>query len=236
MIRATCTWGDGPDVLLVIEDHVVVAHEEQILRDKFTHGAIKNGSTDLTVDQAESLGHQLLNAAQACRELDKSAEEYFKMNQGQGQEPIEFIEVPSNPEVKELDEAISYFETKVKEAFAVPTKYIDPNAEVRIPKVTVIMEESQLPALPEKCWHCGANLAVKYQEPWYFVECQGHDIACGVEGFGPRERTRPAAIQSYLNKYGIGEEKDEYQWDGKKEPTESELPKPRPKNSWEPLQ
>jgi hypothetical protein len=120
MIRATCTWGEGTDVLLVIEDHIVVAHEEQILRDKFTHGAIKRGSADLTVDQAESLGHQLLNAVQACRELDKSAEEYFKMNQGQDPQQIELIEVPSNPEVKELNEAVSYFETKVKEAFELP--------------------------------------------------------------------------------------------------------------------
>ena len=74
MINATCTWGEGPDVLLVLKDHHFVLYENPTFGG-YTHGVVTKGSTDLTVDEAESLAHDLLNAVAQCRELDASAEQ-----------------------------------------------------------------------------------------------------------------------------------------------------------------
>jgi hypothetical protein len=51
-IKAECTWGDGPDVLLNLNGKLF----------------------DLTADAAEKLAHDLMIAANNARELDSIAE------------------------------------------------------------------------------------------------------------------------------------------------------------------
>jgi hypothetical protein len=55
-VKATCTWGDGPDVLLVVGDDP-------------KHWA------DLTSEQARSLAHSLLMAAAHADELEQVAKD-----------------------------------------------------------------------------------------------------------------------------------------------------------------
>ena len=58
--KAECTWGDGPDVLLVIES---------IGR--------KTYYFDLTSKEAKELANQLLMASSVAKEMDESLIEYF---------------------------------------------------------------------------------------------------------------------------------------------------------------
>jgi prephenate dehydrogenase len=53
-VTATCTWGDGPDVLLVV-------------------GTDPHHWADLTSAQAKSLAYELLNAASHADELERIA-------------------------------------------------------------------------------------------------------------------------------------------------------------------
>jgi hypothetical protein len=78
MIKATCTWGDGPDVLLSLEDHRLMCYEHPHDYEHGVHGFINNGSTDLTADEAISLAMDLLKAAQGAKELDLAVEEQYQ--------------------------------------------------------------------------------------------------------------------------------------------------------------
>ena len=46
-------------------------------RGTYEHGFATHDNLDLTVDQAEALAHQLLNAVQQMREMDLECEAYF---------------------------------------------------------------------------------------------------------------------------------------------------------------
>ena len=78
-LKATCTWGDGPDVLMVLEDDgkgdALMAYEDPYHfpppRGDCTHGYIRKGSICLTAERAEILGHQLIESAKQAREFDK---------------------------------------------------------------------------------------------------------------------------------------------------------------------
>ncbi len=78
-LEATCTWGDGPDVLLVLKNDgkgdALMAYEDPYHhpppRGDCTHGYIRKGSICLTADQAEILGHQLIASAKQARDIDK---------------------------------------------------------------------------------------------------------------------------------------------------------------------
>lgn len=77
-MKVTCTWGDGPDVLLSLDGHLMVLHEEPHDKEAWTHGAVSDGSLDLTVEEAEELAHELIIAARGARELSLSYEEHRK--------------------------------------------------------------------------------------------------------------------------------------------------------------
>jgi len=81
-MRATCTWGDGPDVILTIDGERFILYEDpqhiEPTKGDFKHGFVRKGSTDLTADEAEALGHQLINAAAQARGLDKLCEDHDK--------------------------------------------------------------------------------------------------------------------------------------------------------------
>jgi len=77
-MKATCTWGDGPDVMLSLGGHTMVLHEDPRDKDAWVHGTISDGSADLTADEARELASQLLMAADQADHLEDSFGEYCK--------------------------------------------------------------------------------------------------------------------------------------------------------------
>lgn len=80
MKSATCTWGDGPDVILALEDDYFMLYEDP-KRNKPpqgspAHGYVTKGSMDLTADEARILAAQLEAAANQCLELDRTCKEH----------------------------------------------------------------------------------------------------------------------------------------------------------------
>ncbi len=79
-IKASCTWGDGPDVLVSFENHPFILHEgpknDPPPRGQWFHGYVSVGSFDLTADQAIKLSYQLKAAARTARKLDQSIREH----------------------------------------------------------------------------------------------------------------------------------------------------------------
>ena len=80
LINATCTWGEGPDVLVTFERHPFILYEDakndSPPRGQWKHGYVSIGSFDLTADEAIMLADQLKKAAEAAMELDRSIKEY----------------------------------------------------------------------------------------------------------------------------------------------------------------
>ena len=80
MKRATCTWGDGPDVLLVFEDDHFMLYEDPKYnkppQGSPAHGYVTKGSSDLTADEALQLAADLEAAANNAKELDRTCEEH----------------------------------------------------------------------------------------------------------------------------------------------------------------
>ncbi len=72
MIKASCAWGDGPDVIVVLTEHAFVLYESPTMGN-WVHGAVKNGSFDLTADEALNLAQRLIAAASEAKELDRVA-------------------------------------------------------------------------------------------------------------------------------------------------------------------
>jgi hypothetical protein len=75
-IKASCTWGDGPDILIIFENHPVILHEDAKNdpppRGQWKHGYVSKGSTDLTQAEARILAAQLICAADACKKIEDS--------------------------------------------------------------------------------------------------------------------------------------------------------------------
>lgn len=84
IIEATCTWGDGPDVLVTFESHPFILYEnpknDPPPRGQWVHGYVSMGSFDLTAEEAMILSNKLKAAAQSAMELDKSIREYEAQN------------------------------------------------------------------------------------------------------------------------------------------------------------
>ena len=70
MIKASCTWGEGPDVMLIFEDKPFILYEDPIGKERWVHGVVNKGSTDLTADEAENLANQLKEAVRLSREFE----------------------------------------------------------------------------------------------------------------------------------------------------------------------
>lgn len=79
-MRATCTWGDGPDVLVELAGTTLLLHETVAGKasegGQLAHGCVKQGSLDLTADEAEVLAIQLLESARQARNMKESAERW----------------------------------------------------------------------------------------------------------------------------------------------------------------
>lgn len=73
MIKCSCTWGDGPDVLLVVDNSPFMCYEEPTGHYKAAHGFVHNGSAEMTADEALELSRQLFNAATIAKNLERDA-------------------------------------------------------------------------------------------------------------------------------------------------------------------
>jgi len=76
MIKVECTWGDGPDVVVTLEQHRFLLLEEPKDSHQFIHGVVQAGQIDLTAGDAELLAIQLQAAARKARELQAMIKEH----------------------------------------------------------------------------------------------------------------------------------------------------------------
>jgi len=75
-IGATCTWGDGPDVMVTLKDKPYILYEDPSDHAHFVHGVVWEGSFDLTAEEALALASKLSSAAMAAMRLDSDLIEY----------------------------------------------------------------------------------------------------------------------------------------------------------------
>ena len=79
-VRASCTWGEGPDVLLIIKSRELMLYEapyhHKPPKGDSTHGFIRNGSLCLTALEARKLAHELNKSARGAEELDRLCKEH----------------------------------------------------------------------------------------------------------------------------------------------------------------
>ena len=69
-MKAECTWGDGPDVLVMLNGTHIMLYEYPKNYERFKHGEVSQGSLDLTSDEALLLAGELISAANSAKELD----------------------------------------------------------------------------------------------------------------------------------------------------------------------
>ena len=74
-IKVSCTWGDGPDVMVTFNDFPFILYEDVNMKG-WAHGSVKKGSFDLTAEEAKKLAYALLSAAENARSLDESIKAY----------------------------------------------------------------------------------------------------------------------------------------------------------------
>ena len=82
-IRATCTWGDGPDLILVLEGKPMMLFEAPYDRDKSMHGFVSSGSLDLTAEEALELAAELTAAASEAENSSQNYEEHAEDEKAQ---------------------------------------------------------------------------------------------------------------------------------------------------------
>lgn len=79
-MKAVCTWGDGPDVLVDLNNTTVALYEapwsDPPPRGRWAHGCISEGSFDLTAEEAKALAAELINAAEQADHLTKSYKDH----------------------------------------------------------------------------------------------------------------------------------------------------------------
>lgn len=81
-IEAICTWGDGPDILLVFKgdkdiDKRFILYEKPRKRG-WKYGYVVKGSTDLTIKEAIHLAKQLIDSAEQALQLEKGFDKEMK--------------------------------------------------------------------------------------------------------------------------------------------------------------
>ena len=73
-MNTECTWGEGPDVLVVIDIPVLLLAE--VDKSRTRHGICNKSHLDLTAAQAKDLAYKLLTAAAKADELTQSYIDY----------------------------------------------------------------------------------------------------------------------------------------------------------------
>lgn len=85
-IKASCTWGDGSDVMVTLNNKNFILYENPVDRHHFIHGTVKKGSFDLTADEALSLGLQLIESARHAKNLDLALEQQILKDENRDKE------------------------------------------------------------------------------------------------------------------------------------------------------
>ncbi len=73
-MKATCTWGDGPDVLVNLDGKRLMCYENPDNFDKAVHGFISEGSFELNAMEAIDLALQMIKAATGALELNNACD------------------------------------------------------------------------------------------------------------------------------------------------------------------
>jgi hypothetical protein len=79
-VTASCTWGEGPDVLLINQGAEYMLYKDPHGFKHGVHGFSSEGSVHLTAAEAKALAGDLLMAAGQAEGLDKSYEDYVKQD------------------------------------------------------------------------------------------------------------------------------------------------------------
>ncbi|MFO7824462.1 MAG: hypothetical protein R6V72_11040 [Cyclobacterium sp.] len=77
-MKAECSWGYGPDILISLNGIPLVLHDHPNEMNRFKHGVVKEGSIDLTVKQAKKLLKELYDAINAVEHLECVAGQHDK--------------------------------------------------------------------------------------------------------------------------------------------------------------
>lgn len=77
MIKVTCAWGDGPDVLVTFEGHNFMLYDEAD-KSASIYGDVKSGSFELTADEAIELSNRLLEMACDAKDMDRTYAEFVE--------------------------------------------------------------------------------------------------------------------------------------------------------------
>jgi hypothetical protein len=79
-IGVSCTWGDGPDILITLDGKPFICYEDPKNhpppRGQWVHGYVSKGSMDFTQAEARVLAAQLISAADACRDIEAGYAEH----------------------------------------------------------------------------------------------------------------------------------------------------------------
>jgi hypothetical protein len=70
-VKASCTWGEGEDVLVTLEGHNFMLYENPKNYHRAVHGIVEVGSFFLTAKEAKELAIDLMLAAKNAEELDE---------------------------------------------------------------------------------------------------------------------------------------------------------------------
>jgi hypothetical protein len=77
-VEAKCTWGVGPDVMLVNNQKGYVLYKQPTSLDKCIYGISYEGSIELCLDEAKALIISLQEAVENVEKLEKSYAEYIE--------------------------------------------------------------------------------------------------------------------------------------------------------------
>lgn len=80
-MKAECSWGNGPDVLVVLEGKPVMLYHKPHNLDEATYGYISEGSACLTAEEAEKLAQELLIAAKQAKNLNRELISHLEREQ-----------------------------------------------------------------------------------------------------------------------------------------------------------
>ena len=85
-ITVSCTWGDGPDMVLSGLNWSIINDTPTVDLDKWKHGVQKNWSTDLTRDEAVRLIGELQMAVKQVDELEEICKQHDEWVEENGEE------------------------------------------------------------------------------------------------------------------------------------------------------
>ena len=76
-LRPECTWGDGPDVLLINEGQYYMLYDDPD-KERTVHGISYQGSFCLNKEEARRLAYDLLRCVSKVGEMEQQAKDYFE--------------------------------------------------------------------------------------------------------------------------------------------------------------